>query len=70
VTPGNKAAAVVAGLNVIVFTIITYLAHREKEQKKQLQAATASSISSGPSIADGNEKNLSLGVHTVEIGDH
>lgn len=70
-TPGNKTAAVVAGLNVIVFTIITYLGHREKVQKKleRLQVAPASSISSAPSIENEKGKNLSLGVHTVEIRD-
>jgi len=63
VTPGNTAAAVVAGFNVIVFTIITLLAHREKLQKKrdgQLKPASASLDSNTPSI-DGNEKKLSLG---------
>ncbi|KAF2674098.1 putative pantothenate transporter liz1 [Microthyrium microscopicum] len=62
VTAGNRAAAVVAGLNVIVFTIITVLAHREKLQKKrngELPAASTSSNSSTPSIDDGNEKNIS-----------
>ena len=35
VTPGNRAAAVVAGFNVIVFSTIAILAHREKLQKKR-----------------------------------
>jgi len=54
---------VVAGLNVIVFTIITVLAHREKKQKKrngQLKHASASSDSSSPVIDDGIEKKLPL----------
>ena len=32
---GNRAAAVVAGFNVIVFTVIAVLAHRDKLQKKR-----------------------------------
>lgn len=59
----------VAGLNVIVFTIITILAHREKIQKRrngQLEPASASLDSSAPSIGD-EEKKVSLGVRTVEI---
>jgi ACS family pantothenate transporter-like MFS transporter len=54
---------VVAGFNVIVFTVITILAHREKSQKKrdgQLRAAPASLNSSTPDIEDGNEKKLTL----------
>ncbi|KAB5547251.1 putative pantothenate transporter liz1 [Coniochaeta sp. 2T2.1] len=35
VTPGNRAAAVVGGFNVIVFSTIAFLAHREKMQKKR-----------------------------------
>jgi ACS family pantothenate transporter-like MFS transporter len=59
VTPGNRAAAVVGGLNVIVFTIIGVLAHREKIQKKrdgQLVPAPGSSDLESPSIGEGNEK--------------
>jgi ACS family pantothenate transporter-like MFS transporter len=65
VTPGNRAAAVVAGLNVIVFTIITVLAHREKIQKKrhgQLEPVSVSSDSPAASIGDGNEKKVALRV--------
>jgi ACS family pantothenate transporter-like MFS transporter len=63
---------VVAGFNVIVFTIITVLAHREKLQKKrkgQLPAPSHASAEepSTPSVDDGNEKNLSVGVHAVNV---
>jgi MFS transporter, ACS family, pantothenate transporter len=50
---------VVGGLNVIVFTIIRVLAHREKIQKKgdgQLNPASGSSDLESPSIGKGNEK--------------
>ncbi|KAG0652965.1 Pantothenate transporter liz1 [Hyphodiscus hymeniophilus] len=63
VRAGNRAAAVVAGLNVIVFIIITVLAHREKLQKKRnhgLDPAPVSLHSSTPSIDDGTEKKLPL----------
>lgn len=53
----------VAGLNVIVFTIIAVLAHREKKQKKgevQFEPATGLSDSSKLNIGDSNEKKLSL----------
>ena len=56
VTPGNRAAAVVAGLNVIVFSAIAYLAHREKLQKKRNnQLANVSS----ESVLPADEKNIS-----------
>jgi ACS family pantothenate transporter-like MFS transporter len=63
VTPGHRAAAVVAGLNVIVFTTIAILAHKERKQKKkngELQPAYVSSISTTPTIEDGSEKKLPL----------
>jgi len=53
---------VVAGLNVIVFTIITVLAHREKIKKKrdgQLSPASSSNFST-PIIDDGIEKKSPL----------
>jgi ACS family pantothenate transporter-like MFS transporter len=53
----------VAGLNVIVFTLITILAHQEKLEKKrdgQLNPRFSSSDSSTPSIGDGNEKKIPL----------
>ncbi|KAH8586080.1 putative pantothenate transporter liz1 [Bisporella sp. PMI_857] len=62
VTPGNRGAAVVAGLTVIVFTIIAVLAHREKIQKKrngELGANVALPDSSNTSIRD-QKKRTSL----------
>ncbi len=53
----------VAGFNVIVFTIIAVLAHREKIQRKragELKPASASLDSSTPNSDDGNEKKVSL----------
>lgn len=53
----------VAGLNVIVFTIITLLAHREKVQKKrsgELKHASASLDSATGVINDGSEKKSPL----------
>jgi hypothetical protein len=35
INPGNRGAAVVTGLNVIVFSIIGALAYREKKQKER-----------------------------------
>jgi len=63
VTPGNRAAAVVAGLNVIVFVLITYLAHREKLQKKrngELHPDSVTSESPEPVLIDGSEKRSPL----------
>jgi len=63
VTPGNRAAAVVGGFNVIVFTIIGVLAHREKIQKKrdgQLNPASATSDLESRSINKGDEKKVPL----------
>lgn len=59
VTPGNRAAAVVAGLNVIVFTLITVLAHREKLKKKRDGELKPGSDSLG-SVEVGNEKKFAL----------
>lgn len=59
VTPGNRGAAVVAGLNVIVFTIIALLAHREKIQKKRNNQFTSDSPvleHSEASLSDAHEK--------------
>jgi ACS family pantothenate transporter-like MFS transporter len=70
VTPGNRAAAVVGGLNVIVFIIIAVLDHREKIQKKrdgELNSASVSPESSAPSIGDVIERKGSLGVEEIAI---
>ncbi|OQV00239.1 hypothetical protein CLAIMM_05764 [Cladophialophora immunda] len=70
VTPGNRAAAVVAGLNVIVFGLIALLAHREKKQKKrngELELSSAEIDPPTPFTGETNEKKPSLGVQAVEI---
>ncbi|KAK5065087.1 hypothetical protein LTR84_000923 [Exophiala bonariae] len=69
VTPGNRGAAVVAGLNVIIFTTIFLLDRREKLQKKrsgELNDASASSEPSTPVSEDYNEKQASSGVKGIE----
>jgi ACS family pantothenate transporter-like MFS transporter len=72
VTPGNKGAAVVAGLNVIVFAIIAILAHREKVQKKRngiLQSPATILDSETQSTDDGNEKSNGVEKATVTVRD-
>jgi ACS family pantothenate transporter-like MFS transporter len=63
VTPGNRAAAVVAGINVIVFMAITALAHREKLQKKRNGGLAPASVTSEPTtpVNENDEKKLPLG---------
>jgi MFS transporter, ACS family, pantothenate transporter len=55
VTAGNRAAAVVAGFNVIVFTVIALLAHRERLQKKR--SNQHSSVMSGESSETASAKS-------------
>jgi len=63
VTPGNRAAAVVAGINVLIFMLITYLAHKEKVQKKRNGGLAPASIASdsSPPAEEVNEKRLPVG---------
>ena len=68
VTPGNRAAAVVASFNIIIFTTIAFLGHREKlarKRKSQLPAASDSPESDTASD-QGNEKSLSIGVFALQ----
>jgi ACS family pantothenate transporter-like MFS transporter len=68
VTPGNRAAAVVASFNIIIFTTIALLAHREKLARKcknQIPAASESPESETSSDL-GNEKSLSIGVLALQ----
>ena len=78
VTPGNRAAAVVAGFNVIVFGIIAVLAHRERLQKKRRGEIDSASTESNSSVypkgeidevgvGHGNVKQVSLSMKEVEI---
>jgi ACS family pantothenate transporter-like MFS transporter len=64
VTPGNRAAAVVGGFNVIVFTIFAILDHREKKQKRKNGELTRASVLADSPTAgsvDGSERRLPLG---------
>lgn len=68
VTPGNRGAAVVAGLNVIIFTTIFLLARRERLQQKrsgELDNASGSSEPSTPISEDYDEKTASSGIKAV-----
>ena len=74
VTPGNRGAAVVTGLNVIVFSTIAILAHREKKRKAGntgVEAGTPVEESSTPSSLNGDEhvdeKRTPYGVKAVEL---
>lgn len=61
VTPGNRAAAVVASFNIIVFSTIAILAHREKLAKKRNNALPPASDTSEPATPV-NEKDVAVGV--------
>lgn len=70
VTPGNRAAAVVAGLNVVIFSVIAVLAHREELQRKrglQLpESLFTASDNPRASVECGIEKQSMVGVRAVE----
>lgn len=62
-TPGNRAAAVVAGINVVIYATIALLANRERLQKKrkgELSPASAASSIGGESGSGSGEKKTSL----------
>ena len=68
VTPGNRAAAVIAGVNIIVFTTIAFLSHREKLAKKRrskLPLASEPLERQSPS-SEGDEKDLCVGVQALD----
>jgi ACS family pantothenate transporter-like MFS transporter len=70
VTPGNRGAAVVAGLNIIVFTTIGILAHRERKEKKrlgELSPASAALDSPTTSIAGKDENDFGTAVQIVDV---
>lgn len=64
VTPGNRAAAVVAGFNIIVFSTIAFLAHRDKVAKKRANLLPHTSDSPEPTTPSDevNSKGLTIGV--------
>lgn len=68
VTPGNRAAAVIAGVNIIIFTTIAFLAHKDKlaRKRKNVVSKTDSSEPQTP-IDESNEKrDLNVGVLAVQ----
>lgn len=61
VRSGNIAAAVVTGFTVIVFILITILAHREEKQKKLAGLLKGPSETGPASLGDGsNHEKVSL----------
>lgn len=70
VTAGNRGAAVVAGLNIIVFSTIAFLAHKEKLRKKRRGELDASSGSvESQSTTAANEKHLTVVVQPAEAAE-
>lgn len=69
VTPGNRAAAVVASFNIVVFSIIAILSHKEKLAKKrnhQLSSAPDLSQAQRPSDESNNVKGPALGISAIQ----
>ncbi|KAH3905847.1 hypothetical protein HBH56_214360 [Parastagonospora nodorum] len=62
VTPGNHAAAVIAGLNLIIFTTIAMLARRERSIKVRAGSVSAEPdvVSDGSSDGDKVSRNVVL----------
>ncbi|KAF2658327.1 putative pantothenate transporter liz1 [Lophiostoma macrostomum CBS 122681] len=68
VTAGNKAAAVIAGFNILIFSTIAFLGHREKQIKKrnhELPGPTDPEPAT-PTHELG-EKDASVGVQTLGV---
>lgn len=69
VTPGNRGAAVVAGFNIIIFTTIAYLAHKDKLKRRREGSLTATSytaeLHSSRDVSD-KKGQSDIGVYTVE----
>ena len=69
VTPGFRGAAVVAGINIVVFSTIAFLAHKEKLAKKRESHVSAASDTSEPQtpseIVD-EKSRVTAGVFAVE----
>jgi ACS family pantothenate transporter-like MFS transporter len=64
VTHGNRAAAVVAGFNIVVFSTIALLAHRERLTKKRKNQTSLASTSSEPAtpVDEVKLKSATVGV--------
>ena len=68
VTPGNRAAAVVSGFNIIVFGTIALLSYKEKLAKKRNSEPISFSASTLP-LASSNisrEKGAAVNVTALE----
>jgi ACS family pantothenate transporter-like MFS transporter len=63
VTSGNRAAAVIAGFNIVIFSTIAFLAHKERRAKSHNNDLTGSPDSVS---GDGNKADdLTVSVLTV-----
>jgi ACS family pantothenate transporter-like MFS transporter len=62
VTSGNRAAAVIAGFNIVIFSTIAFLAHKERRAKSHNDLTGSPDSVSG----DGNKADdLTVSVLTV-----
>ncbi|KAF2833941.1 putative pantothenate transporter liz1 [Ophiobolus disseminans] len=69
VTRGNRGAAVVAGFNIIIFSAIAFMAHKEKLAKKRsyiVPAASDTSETQAPSEVSDEKTGAAVGVFAVE----
>jgi ACS family pantothenate transporter-like MFS transporter len=64
VTSGNRAAAVVAGLNMIIFSSIAFLARNEKLAKKR-DGASNDELSEPELHEDMGEKKVGVDVRAL-----
>jgi ACS family pantothenate transporter-like MFS transporter len=63
VTSGNRAAAVIAGFNIVVFSTIAFLAHKESRAKARNGHLAGSS---NPASDDGSKvDHVTVGVLSV-----
>jgi ACS family pantothenate transporter-like MFS transporter len=69
VTPGFRGAAVVAGVNIVVFSTIAFLAHKEKlatKRESHLSNVSDTSESQTPSEIVDEKGGATAGVFAVE----
>jgi ACS family pantothenate transporter-like MFS transporter len=71
VTPGNRAAAVIAGLNIVIFTTIAVLARREKRIKvrKEIVPVEPDNASDRSSKVDDVSHSV-VAVHPKAVESH
>jgi ACS family pantothenate transporter-like MFS transporter len=68
VTAGNRAAAVIAGFNILIFSTIAFLAHRERQAKKRNHELSAPVDPEPATPSDeGGEKDVSVGVQAIGV---